>query len=174
MELQGFKCVYCEKELEDQPIELDVEHYRPKKKVSRWNVPKSLARQGIAVAQPDRGHEPGYTLLAYHVLNYAASCKTCNSILKKNVFPIAGQRNGNAREPALVAGERPYILYPLANLDEDPEDLIEFAGLSPQAKATGFRRQRALCHDLGVQAQPQMASEGSGLGNHEVLLGALK
>ena len=33
--LQHSKCVYCEKELEDQPIEHDVEHYRPKGKVAR-------------------------------------------------------------------------------------------------------------------------------------------
>jgi hypothetical protein len=142
--LQHSKCVYCEKELEDQPIEHDVEHYRPKKEVVRWVVPKALAGQGIVVRQPSRGSEPGYRLLAYHPLNYAASCKTCNSILKRNYFPIAGDRDSVAREPAAMTGELPFVLYPIGDTDEDPEDLLEFAGLSPQAKATGFRRQRAL------------------------------
>ena len=113
--------------------------FGPKKKVARWPVPASLARQGVVVQQPARGHEPGYTFLAYHPLNYAAACKTCNSILKKNYFPIAGTRDtSNSREPAAIAGERPYLLYPIGNLDADPEDLIEFAGLSAQAKASGI------------------------------------
>ena len=43
-----------------------------------------------------------------------------------------------------MAGERPFLLYPIGDTDDDPEDLIEFAGLSPQAKGAGFRRQRAL------------------------------
>jgi thiol-disulfide isomerase/thioredoxin len=144
MDLQASKCVYCEKELENQAIEQDVEHYRPKKKVARWALPKALAHEGIALQQPAQGSEPGYTLLAYHALNYAAACKTCNSILKKNLFPIAGSRDSTARDPASIVLERPYLLYPIGQIDEDPEDLIEFAGLSPQAKAAGFRRKRAL------------------------------
>lgn len=144
MDLQSSKCVYCEKELEDQPIEQDVEHYRPKKKVARWKVPRALAGEGIAVNQPARGDEPGYPLLAYNPLNYAASCKTCNSILKKNYFPIAGARDYACRNPSEMAGERPFLLFPIGSIDVDPEDLIEFAGLSPQAKGAGFRRQRAL------------------------------
>jgi hypothetical protein len=142
--LQHGKCVYCEKELEDQPIEHDVEHFRPKADVARWVVPRALAGRGIVVAQPSGGREPGYRLLAYHPLNYAASCKTCNSILKRNYFPIAGTRDSAARDPAAMAGERPFLLYPIGDIDDDPEDLIEFAGLSPQAKGTGFGRRRAL------------------------------
>jgi hypothetical protein len=142
--LQHSKCVYCEKELEDQRIEHDVEHYRPKGKVVRWVVPKVLARQGIVVNQPSRGSEPGYPLLAYNPFNYAAACKTCNTILKHNYFPIAGTRDSTACNPAAMAGERPFLPYPIGDTDDDPEDLIEFAGLSPQAKGTGFRRQRAL------------------------------
>ena len=144
MKLQHLKCAYCEKELEDQPIEHDVEHYRPKREIVRWVVPRALARQGIVVKQPKHGSEPGYRLLAYSPFNYAASCKTCNSILKRNYFPIAGTRNATARDPAAMAGERPFLLYPIGDTDDDPEDMIEFAGLSPQVKGTGFRRQRAL------------------------------
>ena len=142
--LQHSKCAYCEKEPEYQPIEHDVEHYRPKRDVVRWVVPRALARQGIVVNQPTHGGEPGYPLLAYNPLNYAAACKTCNSILKRTYFPIAGTRNATARDPAGMAGERPFLLYPIGDADDDPEDLIEFAGLSPQARGTGFRKQRAL------------------------------
>jgi hypothetical protein len=144
IKLQCSKCIYCEKELEDRPIEQDVEHYRPKKIVARWTVPRSLAGEGILVRQLTRGSEPGYRLLAYNPLNYAASCKTCNSILKQNYFPIAGVRDYASRDPMAMTGERPFLLYPIGDADDDPQDLIEFAGLSPQPKGTGFRRQRAL------------------------------
>src|SRR5262249_2532638 len=36
----GGKCAYCEKWLEADRIEHDVEHFRPKAKVARWEVPK--------------------------------------------------------------------------------------------------------------------------------------
>jgi hypothetical protein len=143
IDLQHSKCVYCEKKLEDQPIEHDVEHYRPKRKVARWKVPRSLAGQVTSVRQPARGHEPGYRLLAYNPVNYAASCKVCNTILKKNFFPIAGTRDVMGRDPASMTGERPLLPYPIGSLDEDPESLIVFHGLSPRPKAGDFSRQRA-------------------------------
>ncbi len=45
-----------------------------------------------------------------------------------------------------MKGEKAYLIYPISDVDEDdPEDLIEFYGLSPQAKlSTGFGRKRAL------------------------------
>ncbi len=62
--LQYTKCAYCERKLEAQPIEHDVEHYRPIKKVARWKIPKSLAAQITSVRQRARGSEPGYSTLA--------------------------------------------------------------------------------------------------------------
>jgi hypothetical protein len=50
-----------------------------------WGVPAWLRKSGVATtpyAKPE-GDE-GYRNLAYHPWNYAASCKFCNSILKKN------------------------------------------------------------------------------------------
>jgi hypothetical protein len=41
--------------------------------------------------------------------------------------------------------EKAYLIYPISDIDDDPEDLIEFRGLSPQAKLNrGFGRKRAL------------------------------
>ena len=145
--LQNSKCIFCEKKIENQPIEMDVEHFRPKNKVKRWPVPKWLKDgEGVHVAQPTRGSEPGYRLLAYNFLNYAAACKTCNSTQKSNYFPIAGSsRQTNSKDPSLMNGEKPYLIYPVSDLDDDPEYLIHFHGLSPQAsQATGFGRKRAL------------------------------
>ncbi len=100
---------------------------------------------GIVVRQPASGDEPGYQHLAYHPLNYVAACMTCNRILKKNYFPIAGSRRTDASDPATCTAEKPLLIYPLSDIDEDPEELIEFRGLSPEAKASsGFRRCRGL------------------------------
>jgi len=144
--LQHSKCVFCEKEIEDQPIEQDVEHYRPKNSVRRWIVPQWMEDdEGITVNQPSSGTESGYSLLAYNYLNYAASCKTCNSTRKRNFFPIAGQRTCDSKSPATMNSEKAYLIFPIGDIDENPEGLIEFYGVSPQAKKnSGFGRKRAL------------------------------
>jgi hypothetical protein len=145
----GGKCAYCEKWLEADKIEHDVEHFRPKAKVARWKVPEHLLPEfqaaGVRVKQPAQGSEPGYRLLAYHILNYATACKECNSVLKRNLFPITGKRLSGAKDPARLKTEGALLLYPLGHVDIDPEDLIEFQGISPQANAaSGLDRLRAL------------------------------
>lgn len=145
MNLQGPKCPFCEKWVEDQAIEQDVEHFRPKNNVKRWRIPNRLRGQGITVAQPTSGSEPGYRLLAYHPENYMAACKTCNSVLKRDYFPISGVRESNADRPSSCRGEKAYLIFPLGNVDDDSEDLIEFHGISPRPiKLRGFGRKRAL------------------------------
>jgi hypothetical protein len=143
--LQGSKCAFCEKWLEDEKIEHDVEHFRPKGKVKRCEVPASMKSAGITIRQPASGVESGYRRLAYHPLNYVAACMTCNRVLKKSYFPIAGTRQPDASEPAACTAEKPFLIYPLSDIDQDPEELIEFHGLSPEAKvSSGFRRCRGL------------------------------
>ena len=146
-DLQHSKCVFCEKEMEDQPIEQDVEHFRPKNNVKRWTVPDWMAdEESITVKQPDTGSERGYRLLAYNFLNYAAACKTCNSTRKRDHFPIAGSpRKSGSENPARMKTEKAYLIYPISDIDDDPEELIQFSALSPQAKLNnGFGRKRAL------------------------------
>ena len=146
-DLQHSKCIFCEKEIEDQPIEQDVEHFRPKNNVKRWSVPAWMAEmEGVTVKQPDTGSEPGYRLLAYNFLNYAAACKTCNSTRKRDYFPIgASPRKSGSKNPARMKSEKAYLIYPISDIDDDPEELIEFHGMSPQAKmASGLGRKRAL------------------------------
>ena len=46
---------------------------------------------------------------------------------------------------AMRAAEGAFLLYPIGSLDDDPETIIEFYGLSPRpVAATGLKRQRAL------------------------------
>lgn len=145
----GGKCAYCEKWLEATPIEHDVEHFRPKAAIARWNIPDHLLAEfqagGLRVNQPAQGNEPGYRLLAYHLLNYAAACKQCNSVLKRNLFPITGKRRSDARDPGRLKSEGALLIYPIGHIDDDPETLIEFRGISPRPKARGgFDRLRAM------------------------------
>lgn len=145
IDLQHSKCCFCEKPLEGK-IEQDVEHFRPKAQVSTWKVPARLVAQGVAVQQPaDGAAESGYRQLAYEPFNYAMACKTCNSSLKRNLFPIEGHRDSTGTDPAQMTAENPLFIYPISDVDVDPEELIEFIGLSPVPKAVnGYEFRRAL------------------------------
>lgn len=148
MRLQGgSKCAFCERKFESEEVglvELDVEHFRPKSRVTAWTPSPSLVAEGFEATDPPTGGG-GYHLLAYHPFNYAVSCKTCNSTLKGDRFPIAGRHRLRDSEPSKMSSERPYLLYPIGSLDPDPETLIGFVGLSPTAiPMRGVSRLRAL------------------------------
>jgi hypothetical protein len=132
MRLQYYKCIYCERPLgceEYGSIEHDVEHFRPKSAVSDWPThADATTTYGRPLGGPNKR---GYYWLAYDPDNYATSCKTCNSILKNCAFPIFGRRGraGSAIQH-LNNTEKPALLYPLGNQDEDPEALIKFDGVT--------------------------------------------
>jgi hypothetical protein len=146
MRLQHNKCAYCERDLTAEDfggaIEHDVEHYRPKSQVRSWPTDAIARERNIEFDFPT-GEEfaEGYYLLAYHVFNYLASCKKCNTPLKSDFFPIAGSRM-QGDDPALLVREEPFLPYPIGNLDDDPEEILTFAGISPIPKADGGPRLR--------------------------------
>ena len=136
MQLQGeAKCCFCERKFESGAggrHELDLDHFRPKGNVRKWSCPQRLIDEGVSLtASPGAGN--GYHLLAYHLLNYAAACKPCNSGLKKDHFPIAGRYALDGEDPREMDAERPWLLYPIGRLDVDPEDVISFHGILPQS-----------------------------------------
>ena len=146
--LQGEgKCIYCERKLEGEELgkaEYDVEHFRPKSSVRRWKAAQSLIDEGVKMAEPDN-QATGYYLLPYHLLNYSAACKPCNSALKSDCFPIAGKYRYKGVNPKTLLAEKPLLIFPLGDFDVDPESLIRFHGVSPQPVATsGHERHRAL------------------------------
>lgn len=136
IEIQHSKCAFCEKRLEEPPygnVEQDVEHFRPKSAVKPWKCPAKLRNIPIT----NTNDTTGYPTLAYHPLNYVIACKTCNTILKKNFFPILGKKSKESDDIKKInQTEKPYLIYPIGTIDNDPEDLIKFHGLSPQAKRT--------------------------------------
>jgi hypothetical protein len=75
----------------------------------------------------------------------SVACKPCNSALKSNYFPVAGNYLLDGEDPQSLANERPYLIYPIGDSDDDPETLLQFHGTSPQPVAVdGYKRARAL------------------------------
>ena len=143
MEIQHNKCAYCERRLASASfggaVEHDLEHFRPKSSVVDWPDATAFTfSTGTASAA-------GYFWLAYHLLNYSASCKKCNSGLKLNYFPVGAIRGAAANDPiSLVDLEKPFLIYPIGDIDDDPQELITFLGLNAiSVKRTGPKRRRA-------------------------------
>lgn len=136
MRLQQDKCAYCERLLTSEDfggaIEHDLEHYRPKNGVPGWPSDEIARERGISYRFSTGEPFPeGYYLLAYHPLNYATACKKCNSPLKSCYFPIAGERGAQSDDPADLQSELPFLIYPLGDLDDDPEEILTFVGINP-------------------------------------------
>src|SRR5262249_31446914 len=149
MQIQHNKCAYCERVLEGPPyglIEHDVEHFRPKSGVEAWpNAAITADRQIDYDFSTGDEWDAGYYLLAYHPLNYTTACKSCNTPLKLNYFPIAGNRGPQAENPSDLAAEQPFLLYPIGTFDDDPEEILTFEGVVPKpVKMSGHRRRRAV------------------------------
>jgi hypothetical protein len=145
MRLQHDKCLYCERQLSGASygsIEHDLEHFRPKSRVRKWPPSSS----SLSISFPTgAASTKGYYWLAYHPMNYGTACKTCNSPLKSDYFPVARTRGSVAEDPtALLTSEAPFLIYPLGDTDEDPEQLLTFDGVRPvPVKKTGPRHRRA-------------------------------
>ena len=139
MDVQGgAKCCFCERKFEDTGLgryELDIEHFRPKGNVKMWHCPPALIREGVKLTATANAGS-GYHLLSYHLRNYAVACKSCNSGLKKDNFPISGPYDLNGDDPMKMKKELPWLLYPIGRLDIDPEEVITFYGYLPQSKST--------------------------------------
>ncbi len=139
VKLQHGKCAYCERQLtieEQGKAEWDVEHYRPKSSVSAWPTESIRKNRNLTYDLPySTAGTRGYFLLAHHPLNYVAACKPCNSALKGNYFPVGAQRLLDLDDPRTMVDEKPYLIYPLGDIDEDPEKLMTFHGISPRAVA---------------------------------------
>jgi hypothetical protein len=132
MVLQHHKCVFCERPLggeEVGSVEHDLEHFRPKNRVKAW--PSAKKRRALGYAFPTGAATvDGYYWLAYDLANYAAACKSCNSALKSNYFPILGMRGtATANVAALNASEQPLLLYPVGQHGDDPAHFLTFEGI---------------------------------------------
>ncbi|MGO4319351.1 hypothetical protein [Agrobacterium sp. MCAB5] len=145
MRLQKNKCVFCERQFENPDygtIEFDVEHFRPKSSVVTWPDPvrHSKLKYNFGTGAP---YATGYYWLAYELENYAASCKVCNTSLKLNYFPIAGDRGSILATVDDLSNEQPYLCYPFGDLDDDPETLMTFVATTAVPTASDeFKKRR--------------------------------
>lgn len=138
MELQGFKCMYCEKPMPasddgsgaEGKVEYDVEHFRPKNRAAKWPTADVKALRNIDYdAQLSAGVASGYLWLAFDPLNYGVSCKTCNSELKGDRFPLLGTvGSAGANGPTLDKTEKPGLILPLFDTSDDPEAYLQWTG----------------------------------------------
>ena len=115
------KCAYCEGIYEGGAW-MDVEHFRPKGKVTVDHNPGNT----VKITNP-AGKEidhPGYYWLAYDWRNLLLSCNKCNrGAGKMNQFPVAGIRSC-CHEDSLEV-EEPLLLNPYH--EKHPGDHIKFA-----------------------------------------------
>jgi len=142
--LQNNKCIFCERRFESREygkIEHDLEHFRPKSSVKIWPPSNSEFSYSFETGPAS---SIGYYWLAYDLLNYAASCKVCNSTLKSNSFPISGPRENKVRRPPELEAEEAFLCYPIGSFDADPEDILTFdvTTVIPK-KGQGHDRRRA-------------------------------
>jgi hypothetical protein len=82
------KCAWCEKHFEWKR-QLDVEHYRPKAAVTRWEGSPPLVSNTPPRQVPVSG---GYWWLAFDWNNYSLACGPCNQGWKRNLFPVREPR----------------------------------------------------------------------------------
>jgi hypothetical protein len=82
------KCAWCERHREWRR-ELNVEHYRPKAEVTRWEGSPPLVSNEPPRQVPVSS---GYWWLAFDWNNYSLACDPCNQRWKRNLFPVRGSR----------------------------------------------------------------------------------
>ena len=147
MELQHYKCAYCERPMaqgEHANIDYDVEHFRPKSRVTPWPDVKTAKRLRIRY-KVQSGSSKGYPLLAHDPRNYAVTCKVCNTPLKADHFPIDGKPSRVGDDITKLDGEeKPLLIFPMGYQGAAPDELITFEGVLPvPAKRGGYDRKRA-------------------------------
>ncbi|HEX2225046.1 MAG TPA: hypothetical protein VHN15_12660 [Thermoanaerobaculia bacterium] len=146
LEIQHEKCAYRERKLASRQyglVEHDVEHYRPKNAVKKWPSKSIAKKRKLAYDFPTgEAFAAGYYLLAYQILNYTTSCATCNRPLKSNYFPISGSRGQPSDDPSTLQGEGPFLPHPVGEMDEDPEEILTFLGITAVPKSQDPQRKR--------------------------------
>lgn len=168
--LQYGKCAYCERKLSSAAVEWDVEHYRPKSRTRPWPAARRGSRESDAYSVKS-GRTAGYWWLAHCPFNYIVICKTCNSDQKRDYFPIAGRP---ARPPKsskipgrdyvrrLAETEQPLLIYPVGDIDTDPEALLGFEGIAIQIRepdSAAGQRARVTIDLLGLAHREELLEE---------------
>jgi len=133
---QHGKCGYCEMRIAPDAKGGDMEHYRPKVKITALlDDPSTWGEEVWGHNSRDEGHprhardvSAGYWWLAYQWRNYLLACGTCNQKWKGNLFPRKGNPSA-APTRAGVAAEVPLLLNPYGDLDPAAHLAFDRVGL---------------------------------------------
>ncbi len=131
------KCAYCETKVTAGMREGDVEHFRPKKRVTdeKWEI--------VYVDDQKQVKHPGYYWLAYDWRNLFPSCISCNQVSssadgsrvgKVDRFPVKGKRAMQPDDP--LTSENPLLIDPYV---DDPAEHFTF---SPETGIIGGKTER--------------------------------
>jgi hypothetical protein len=127
------KCAYCEVSV-IAGMPGDVEHFRPKSFCQPLS--KATSNDDYAGKPPRRragSKSEGYWWLAYDWSNYLLACNRCNSLWKKNQFPITGVMASGRLH---LKAEGPLLINPY---DTDPEPHFSFDALTGQIRGLTAR-----------------------------------
>jgi uncharacterized protein (TIGR02646 family) len=136
-EIHNGKCCFCER-ARDKAREPDVEHFRPKAKVTE-----------------DATH-PGYWWLAFDWDNFLWACKACNEEYKRNHFPLSDPSTRVRVEGGDLSGEESLLLNPAQDNCEQffRYDWISAPGLMVKMDAVDADpRARTTIEILGLNRQ---------------------
>ena len=169
--IQHFKCGYCERWMPRPQRhagadasgqtwggrrEYDLEHFRPKRRVTRWPETPELRYE----FETGEDMDGGYPWLAYDCLNYLVSCKTCNHDNKRTFFPVAGPRGTDGHNVhQLNQSEQPFLVNPVGTDDVAPEALIGFRGFLAQPRdleGHQLRRGRIIIDLFGLNLRNEL------------------
>jgi hypothetical protein len=174
LDLQHGKCAYCERKLGGKSYnrgEYDVEHFRPKSNIGQWPTKKvlekmtALKKAAYKFATGDASAK-GYYLLPYNILNYTVACTGCNSTLKSSYFPVAKKRVLDSDDMKSLKAEEPFLLFPLGQWDDDPQEYITFNGVLPVPKrkrGAKYRRARVTIDFFDLDVRPELIEERAGI-----------
>src|SRR5215213_8823865 len=172
LDIQFNKCAYCERRLGGKKYhrkEYDVEHYRPKSAVKLWPGKTQKQKRSFDYSfSLGTATNTGYYLLAYNVRNYSASCTGCNSSLKSNYFPVGGARVLHSDDYSKLKNEEAYLLCPVGDIDDDPEDIITFMGYLPVPKENdenklNYKRARVTIDFFDLDTRDDLLWERAGI-----------
>src|SRR6185295_16449386 len=134
------KCAYCETLRAANQRSGDVEHFRPKRRLTDFENQPIMITDDAGVETP----HPGYYWLAYDWRNLLPACIDCNRISKDkgsgrrigkwDYFPV---KNTHAQRPGEEDQEEPLLINPVLQYPEKHlaiDDTGVFAALTPEGQ----------------------------------------
>lgn len=146
-EAQSGKCGYCDSWVSPAVTYGDVEHYRPKSRIT--TLERARNRSGNDNVRVDKhgrrlravSKEQGYWKLAFAWENYLFACQRCNQEFKRTLFPLKDEKRRKV-PPSTIKGEKPLLLHPYEgrgpNLDPAKHLLFRPDGTVIPRRRAGF------------------------------------